>query len=32
MGTWVVVDADLVADDPELRSWLEAGLRSLRGE
>lgn len=29
MGTWVLVDAALVADDPELREWLEAGLRAL---
>lgn len=29
MGTWVLVDAALVADDPELREWLEAGLRAI---
>lgn len=29
LGTWVEVDADVVAEDPELRDWLEAGLRSL---
>jgi len=22
MGTWLVVDADVIADDPELREWL----------
>lgn len=30
MTTWVEVDAELVADDPQLREWLEAGLRALR--
>jgi TfoX/Sxy family transcriptional regulator of competence genes len=29
LGSWVEVDEALIADDPELRSWLEAGLRSL---
>jgi len=29
LGTWVEVDGDVVAEDPELRDWLEAGLRSL---
>ncbi len=29
LGTWGEVDGDLVAEDPELRDWLEAGLRSL---
>lgn len=30
LGTWVEVESEVVADDPELRDWLEAGLRSLR--
>lgn len=30
LGNWVEVDADVIADDPELRTWLEAGLRALR--
>ena len=30
LGTWVEVDADVVADDPELRHWLETGLRAIR--
>lgn len=30
MSTWLVVDADTVADDPELREWLRRGLRALR--
>lgn len=30
LGTWVEIDSDVVADDPELRDWLEAGLRALR--
>ena len=30
MGTWVVVSGELVADDPELREWLERGLRAIR--
>ena len=29
LGTWVEVSDAVIADDPELRSWLEAGLRSL---
>jgi len=29
LGTWVEVDGERVAEDPELREWLEAGLRSL---
>ncbi|MBI4410500.1 MAG: TfoX/Sxy family protein [Gemmatimonadetes bacterium] len=29
LGTWVEVDDSIIADDPELREWLEAGLRSL---
>lgn len=31
MGTWVVVDADMVADEPELREWLAAGVRGVQG-
>ncbi len=31
MGTWVLVEAAAVADEPELRAWLEAGLRGVRG-
>src|SRR5688500_6323972 len=30
LGTWIELDADAVADDPELRLWLEAGLRAIR--
>ena len=30
LGSWVEVDASVVADDPELRDWLAAGLRALR--
>ncbi|MCC6317925.1 MAG: TfoX/Sxy family protein [Gemmatimonadaceae bacterium] len=30
MGTWVVVTADEVADDPELLEWTERGLRGVR--
>lgn len=30
LGTWVELDDAVVADDPELRDWLEAGVRSLR--
>ena len=30
LGNWVEVDADVIADDPELRAWLETGLRALR--
>lgn len=30
LGTWVELESDVVADDPELRDWLEAGVRSLR--
>ena len=29
LGNWVQVPGDLVADDPELRDWLAAGLRGL---
>ena len=30
MGTWVVVPADAVADDPELTEWVRRGLRGIR--
>jgi len=30
MGTWVVVSADVIADDPELTEWLRRGLRGVR--
>ena len=30
MGTWLVVDADEIADDPELTGWLQRGLRAIR--
>jgi TfoX/Sxy family transcriptional regulator of competence genes len=30
MSTWVVVEADVVADDPELMDWLRRGLASVR--
>jgi TfoX/Sxy family transcriptional regulator of competence genes len=30
MGTWLVVEADAIADDPELAEWLRRALRSLR--
>jgi len=29
MGTWVVVPADAVADDPELTDWVRRGLRGI---
>jgi TfoX N-terminal domain len=29
MGTWVVVPADAVADDPELADWVARGVRAL---
>ena len=29
MSTWLVVAADVVADDPELVDWIRRGLRSL---
>jgi TfoX/Sxy family transcriptional regulator of competence genes len=29
LGTWVEVQEDAVADDPELREWLATGLRAL---
>jgi TfoX/Sxy family transcriptional regulator of competence genes len=30
MTTWVVVESEVVADDPELVEWVERGLRSVR--
>jgi TfoX/Sxy family transcriptional regulator of competence genes len=30
MGTWLVVEADLLADDPELAEWLRCALRRIR--
>jgi TfoX/Sxy family transcriptional regulator of competence genes len=30
MGTWLVVSAELVAEDPELAEWLARGLRGIR--
>jgi TfoX/Sxy family transcriptional regulator of competence genes len=30
LGTWIEIDQATVADDPELREWLEAGLRAIR--
>jgi hypothetical protein len=30
MGTWVVVSADVIADDPELAEWVEQSLRGVR--
>ena len=30
MGTWVVVPAELIADDPELTEWLRRGVRAIR--
>lgn len=30
MGTWVVVSADVIADDPELTEWLRCALRAVR--
>lgn len=29
MSTWLVVAAEVVADDPELAEWIRRGLRSL---
>ena len=29
MGTWVVVAADAIADDPELQAWVARGLRAV---
>jgi TfoX/Sxy family transcriptional regulator of competence genes len=30
MGTWLVVSADTIADDPELAEWIRRGLRGIR--
>lgn len=30
MGTWLVVEADALADDPELTEWLRRALRGIR--
>ena len=30
MGTWLLVPADVVADDPELTEWVASGLRAVR--
>ena len=30
MGTWLVVPAEAVADDPELVEWVRRGLRGIR--
>lgn len=30
MGTWLVVDAETIADDPELSEWVQRGLRGIR--
>jgi TfoX/Sxy family transcriptional regulator of competence genes len=30
MSTWVVVDGEVIADDPELMEWLRRGLRAIR--
>ena len=30
MGTWLVVPADNIADDPELTDWLRQALRAVR--
>jgi TfoX/Sxy family transcriptional regulator of competence genes len=30
MGTWVVVSADAIADDPELTEWVRRGLKGIR--
>lgn len=30
MGTWLVVEAELIADDPELTEWLRRALRGIR--
>jgi TfoX/Sxy family transcriptional regulator of competence genes len=29
LGTWVEIDEDAIADDPDLRDWLAAGLRAI---
>lgn len=30
MGTWAVVHAEVIADDPELAEWVELGLQGMR--
>jgi TfoX/Sxy family transcriptional regulator of competence genes len=30
MSSWIVVESDVVADDPELMEWLRRGLRAVR--
>lgn len=30
MGSWLVVSADAIADDPELAEWLRRALRAVR--
>ena len=30
MSTWVVVDPDVIADDPELTEWIQRGARAVR--
>jgi TfoX/Sxy family transcriptional regulator of competence genes len=30
MSTWLVVEADAIADDPELTEWLRRALRGIR--
>ena len=30
MGSWVVVDGEVVADDPELAEWVRRGLAAVR--
>ena len=30
MSTWLVVDGDAIADDPELAEWLRRALRAVR--
>jgi TfoX/Sxy family transcriptional regulator of competence genes len=30
MGTWLVVPADAIADDPELTDWVRRGLNGIR--
>lgn len=30
MGTWIVVAADAIADDPELHAWVRRGVRAVR--
>ena len=29
MSTWIVVPAEAIADDPELREWVTHGMRAL---